>query len=155
MDSDELFRKEIIDGCAFTFAKWPVTWCGSRASAAAGASSVLALPSRRPAGHHSGICFSPGQEYVKGERENARKRGRFYASAPLDRIGLIKAEVTFLDSFPECCSGFRQGPPFHDESEAAANTAQRPVEEKPGVDGYSAGNSDKHKQGNKDAETTA
>lgn len=35
------------------------------------------------------------------------------------RIRLIKAKLTFLDSFPECCSSFRQGPSFHAELEAA------------------------------------
>jgi hypothetical protein len=37
------------------------------------------------------------------------------------RIRLIKAELTFLDSFPECCSSFRQGPSFHAELEAGSD----------------------------------
>ena len=82
---------------------------------------------------------------LKGSAKTRGKEAGFTQAHHWMGSDLIKAAITFLDSFPECCSGFRQGPPFHAESEAAANTAQRPVEEKPGVDGYSAGNSDKHK----------
>jgi hypothetical protein len=84
--------KGIID--AVTFAKWPVTSC--EWVSAAGASLSSCCPPRR-ASFRNLLFSSPpaGQEYVKGEHENTRKRGRFYA-----RIRLIKAKLTFLDSFP-------------------------------------------------------
>lgn len=58
----------------------------------------------------------PALEYVKGEHGNTRKRCRFFTRAH-HRIRLIKAKLSFLDPFPECCSSFRQGASFHDELE--------------------------------------
>lgn len=76
----------------------------------------------------------PALEYVKGEHGNTRKRCRFFTRAH-HRIRLIKAKLSFLDPFPECCSSFRQGASFHDELELSQpqSTEQQQTRKQAGV----------------------
>lgn len=111
---------------SLTFGEWPVyvrdlLWqpAASRwVSAAAALLLVLVCLGSSPPSLPGIIQESafPALEYVKGEHGNTRKRCRFFTRAH-HRIRLIKAKLSFLDPFPECCSSFRQGASFHDELE--------------------------------------
>ena len=102
MDFDELFRKELLMR-SLTFAKWPVTCCGSQPVSEWVLVCLSSVPSclpSLPGGHHSGICFFLPWNMLKArEHENTRKRGRFYASERIIGSDWLKQSKAKLSWF--------------------------------------------------------
>lgn len=88
---------------SLTFAKWPVTCCGSQPVSEWVLVCLSSVPSclpSLPGGHHSGICFFLPWNMLKArEHENTRKRGRFYASERIIGSDWLKQSKAKLSWF--------------------------------------------------------